>query len=266
MRRTTFKRSITAIAVAASIGIASPVFADASSGSIYGQAEVGKIITIKNAATGFVRDVAVSESGRFNFKQLPVGKYEVSDGTKTFTVTVSIGTGSSVQFATDDAERIEVRGARISAIDTTSVESTTVFTQEQIQLLPVGRDITDVALLAPGTTQGDDGFGNLASFGGASVAENGYYINGFDVTNIRTFLSFADLPFDAIAQQQVKTGGYGAEYGRALGGVVNLVTKSGSNEWEFGGALYWSPAELRGDYKDSVTRDPNSDIANRYHR
>ena len=266
MSKFTLKRSLSAVAVALSLGTSIPVLADASSGSIYGQAEMGKTVTIKNLATGFVRDVTVTDSGRFNFRQLPVGKYEVSDGSKVFTVTVSIGTGSSVQFLTDSAERIEVRGQRISAIDISSVESTTVFTQDQIQMLPVGRDITNVALLAPGTTLGDDGFGNLASFGGASVAENGYYINGFDVTNIRTFLSFADLPFDAIAQQQVKSGGYSAEYGRALGGVVNLVTKSGGNEWEFGGAVYWSPSELRGNYNDAVTRDPNDDIANRFHR
>ena len=260
----TFKKSVTAFAVAAALGVAAPAFADNSAGSIYGHAKQGQTVSIKNLSTGFKREVVAEDGGRFNFSQLPVGKYEVTNGTETYQITVAIGTGTAVEFGLD-AERIEVRGARISAIDTSSVESTTVFTQEQLQLLPVDRDVTNVALLAPGTTKGDDGFGNLASFGGASVAENGYYINGFDVTNIRTFLSFADLPFDAIAQQQVKTGGYGAEYGRALGGVINIVTKSGSNDFEFGGAVYWSPENLREPYRSQVTKDRTQDIDHLYH-
>src|SRR5690606_12162654 len=143
----------------------------------------------------------------------------------------------------------------INPIDVSSVESTTVFTAEQIEQLPVASNITAVALLAPGTVKGDSGFGNLASFGGSSVAENGYYINGFDVTNMRNMLSFADVPFQAIAQQQVKTGGYGAEYGRSLGGVISLLTKSGSNEWHFGGSVEWSPDWGREAGKDVLTRN-----------
>lgn len=258
-----FKRSMTAFAVAASLGVAAPVFADNVSGSIYGKAVDGKTITIKNAETGLTRTVVV-ENGRFNFAALPTGKYTVSNGSDTYDVTVTIGTGSSVDF-TSTAERIQITGSRISAIDTTSVESTTVFTQEQLEILPVDRDITDVALLAPGTVRGDTGIGNLASFGGASPAENGYFLNGFDVTNIRNFVSFADLPFDAISQQQVKTGGYGAEYGRSLGGVISLVTKRGSNDFKFGGAVYYSPQDLRAEGTDSVSRDPDLDYKTRYY-
>lgn len=85
-------------------------------------------------------------------------------------------------------------------------------------------------------------------------------INGFfDVTNMRTMLSFADMPFQAIAQQQVKTGGYGAEYDRSLGGVISLVTKSGSNDWHFGGSVEWSPDWGRKPGKDVKTRDSHAD-------
>ncbi len=91
----------------------------------------------------------------------------------------------------------------------------------------MARDINAIAILAPGVVRGDPdlGGGSLPSFAGASVAENGYYINGFDVTNIRNFLSYSNLPFEAIGAQQVKSGGYGAEYGRSLGGVISIVTK-----------------------------------------
>ncbi len=257
-----FKKSIACIAVASSLGLAAPAFADNSSGSIYGHAIAGKTITIKNPATGFSRTVTVGENGRFTFSKLPTGNYTVTNGNRTQELTVTIGTGSSVDFTA--AERIEIVGNALTTIDTSSAESTSVFTADQIELLPVARDLTSVALLAPGTTSGDSSFGNLASFGGSSVAENGYFINGFDVTNIRNFTSFADLPYDAVAQQQVKTGGYGAEYGRSLGGVVNLVTKRGTNEWTGGGSVYYTPADFREASTDAFSQDPEMNYKNRF--
>src|SRR4029453_13342712 len=108
----------------------------------------------------------------------------------------------------------------------------------------VPRDTTSVALLAPGTVRGDAAFGNLASFGGASVAENAYFINGFNITNSFPNLNFAQVPFEAIQEQQIKTGGYGAEFGRSLGGVVNQITKRGTNDFHAGGNLFYTPAEI----------------------
>ena len=77
-------------------------------------------------------------------------------------------------------------------------------------------------------------YGGGASFGGGGASENAYYINGFPVTNPLTQLGASELPFGAIAQAQVLTGGFGAEFGRSVGGVVNITTKSGTNNWEAG--------------------------------
>ena len=250
-----WRQSRVGAAVAVALMFTAPSFADNATGSIYGQAKAGSSVSIVSVDTGLKRDLTVAADGRFNFSQLPTGRYKVSSGGESYEILVTIGTGSPVYFGREGAESITVTGGRISPIDTSSAESTTVFTQEQIQRLPVSRDITSVALLAPGTVKGDTGFGNLASIGGSSVAENGYYINGFDVTNIRDFLSYAELPFDAIAQQQIKTGGYGAEYGRSLGGVINLVTKRGTNEWQGGVAAYWLPEALREPGKNVLSRD-----------
>ena len=188
-------------------------------------------------------------------------------------VTVKVGTGTSVQLAASSGDATTlgtvtvVGSGSINPIDVSSVESTTVFTAQQIAELPVSRDVTSVALLAPGTVKGDTGLGNLASFGGSSVAENGYYINGFDVTNIRNFLSFANVPFDAIGEQQVKTGGYGAEFGRSLGGVLSIVTKRGTNEWKGGVSAYWEPSSLREPGKDVITLDPDAvALGNKYYQ
>ncbi|TKB57627.1 TonB-dependent receptor [Ferrimonas aestuarii] len=248
------KRTLAAIAVSTLLAT-TPVQASSTSGSIYGQAEAGSAVSFTNKDTGLNRTVTAGDNGRFNFKEVPPGRYVVTSANgEKHEVVVKIGTGSSVIFGSNDVEVITVQGGRISAIDTTSTESTVVFTQDQIELLPVSRDVTSVALLTPGTQKGVAEFGNLASFGGSSVAENGYYIDGMDVTNLKNFLSFASLPFDAIEQTQVKTGGYGVEYGRALGGITNVITKSGTNEWEFSAAAYYIPESLYEDEKDVVDR------------
>ncbi|NQZ22126.1 MAG: TonB-dependent receptor [Colwellia sp.] len=255
-----FKYSMVAAVVIGCMPLTSVMAADNSQGSIYGKNASGSTVTIKNVDTGLTRQITVNEDGKFTFKNLPVGKYTVmtTDGLQGF-VRVNIGTGSNVNFVSDDIETISVTGSNIATIDTSTSESSVIFSAEDMELLPVGRNITDVAMLAPTTVQGDSAFGNLAAFGGSSVAENGYYLNGFNITNNRSLLSFANVPFSAIGSQQIKIGGYGAEYGRALGGIVNQVTKSGTNEWKFSTSINWMPDSLKAEGKDVLSLNPDDD-------
>ncbi|MCE4539161.1 TonB-dependent receptor [Pelomonas sp. P7] len=242
-----------AVALAISLGFAGAAQAQSAEGSLFGQAKAGATVSIVNLDTGLQRQATVEAGGSFTFSKLPPGRYRVTSGGVTREVVVAIGSGTEVKLTVQEIERIEISGrAARSSIDVTSVESNTVFTAEQMRTIPVARNVDAVALLAPGAVKGDPGLGSggLASFGGASVGENGYYINGFDVTNIRNFLSYANLPFDAVEQQQIKNGGYGAEYGRSLGGVVSVLTKRGGNEWKAGAAVYYAPDSFR-------TRDHN---------
>ncbi|NRB25875.1 TonB-dependent receptor plug domain-containing protein [Shewanella sp.] len=256
MKKVNFKRSLLAVSISTLLAISTPALANSAAGSIYGKATSGTQITYKNTKTGVSRTITVNDTGRFNMNSIAPGTYVVSDNLgNRQEVTVVIGTGAVVSLS-DSPERMSVVGSRITAIDTSSVESSSVFTAEDVARLPLARNSVAVALLAPGAIQGGDAFGrNLPSFGGASIAENGYYIDGMDVTNLRTMLSFASVPQDAIAQTQVKTGGYSAEYGRSLGGVINVVTKSGTNEWEFGGSAYYAPDSLRATSKDVTKLD-----------
>ncbi|NQD36723.1 TonB-dependent receptor [Permianibacter sp. IMCC34836] len=264
MKSTLWRKRVLAIAVSAVLtGTAGVAIADIAAGSIFGHTRAGGKVAIQSLDSGLKREIEADADGRYSFPQLQSGRYKITSGDETHEVVVSTGTGTSVNFGADE-NVLTVSGSRISPIDTSSVESNTVFSSQQLERLTVERDITDVALLAPGTTKGDTGFGNLASFGGASVAENGYYINGFDVTNIRNFVSYATLPFDAIAEQQIKTGGYGAEYGRSLGGVVSLVTKRGTNEWQGGASVVWEPESLREHSSNVRSRDPDQDESSKY--
>src|SRR3546814_311885 len=108
--------------------------------------------------------------------------------------------------------------------------------------MSVERNVSSVALLAPGVAGGSAGFGGI-SFGGSSVAENAFYINGLNVTDFYNRVGFSEAPFDFYEEFQVKTGGYSVEFGRTTGGVVNAITKSGTNEFHGGAKLVFGPRD-----------------------
>lgn len=272
-----FRRS--ALSAALGLCFASGAYAQSNSaGAVFGQAASGDTILLENPSTGFSRQITVGADGIYRISAVPTGQYQITvrhpDGSTAVrqNVAVNVGTGTSVNFTqeaggTTTLGGITVVGSRlINPVDVSSVESTTVLTAERIAQIPVPRDISSVALLAPGTVKGDAAFGNLASFGGSSVAENQYYVNGFNVTNTFKNLNFAQIPFEGIAQQQIKTGGYGAEFGRSTGGVVNLITKRGTNEFHAGGNVFWTPEGLsetnpnRYDNSGTLLRDSSRNI------
>src|SRR3990167_464044 len=257
-----------ALALALTMGLAGQVQAQSNStGSIAGTTDAGAAVVVENPATGFRREITAGADGSYRIGSLPTGSYTVTSGGKSRTVTVTIG-GTAEGTTTLDV--VQVRGAQINAIDVASVESTTILTAEQIAKIPVPRDITAVALLAPGTVKGDAAFGNLASFGGGAVSENQYFVNGFNISNSFKNLDFGQVPFEAIAEQQVKTGGYGAEFGRATGGIINVVTKRGSNDFKAGANIFYSPQSLKETnpdiyYNDARYPDGKRPIADNSH-
>ncbi|NUS59555.1 MAG: carboxypeptidase regulatory-like domain-containing protein, partial [Lysobacter sp.] len=196
----------TTLAIALGLCIVGGAHAQSNTaGAISGRADAGDTITVSNADRGFSRTITVGADGTYRLSQLPVGEYTVTrnDGSAR-KVRVSVGTASTVDFTESPAAQtldgITVFGSgQINPIDVSSVESTTILTAEQIAKIPVARNTTDVALLAPGTVRGDAAFGNLASFGGASVAENQYFFNGFNITNTFQNLNFVQVPFEGIA-------------------------------------------------------------------
>ena len=259
-----FARTVLSVAVGLLVG--SAAFAQKSEGTIYGTAKAGTAVTITSMDTGAKRQVQADAAGNFVLPLLSPGDYHLESGDVKKQVVVAIGSGTRVNLTAPDAPvdfLIALEGVSVvakrerPAIDVSSQESNTVFTAEQIQQLPVSRAVNAVAQLAPGVVKAGTGYGDMPSFGGASVAENGYYINGFDVTNIRNFLAYADLPFEAIGQQQIKTGGFGVEYGRSMGGIISLATKQGTNEWRGGLSLSYVPSSSNTS-PDVMNREPTA--------
>lgn len=232
-------------------------YAQQSAGSLSGTAASGDKVMVENKAINITREATVGESGTFQFNQLPPGAYTVTltraNGQKeTRLIQVAAGEGAFASFGTALAA-VQVSGVATRTIDVASPTPSFSISAESIERTPVAQNVTAVTLLAPTAIQGDSRIGgtavraaNLPSLGGASVAENAYYINGFNVTNIVKGIAFNEVPFPGIGNLQVLTGGYGAEYGRSLGGVVSVTTKRGTDEWKGGVSLAWEPDALRG--------------------
>ena len=248
----TFKRSIAALAVTAVLGMSS-ASADDLVGRISGSSTTGVTVKAVNVETGTQRTVSVNEDGSYRLAKMPSGNYKITvmkDGAVVAedSARASLGRNTVTNFdvaATDDTEVIQVVGSSTATIDVSSSDSGLTVGEFEIDRMPIARNLTAVALLAPGVVGGDSTFGNTASFGGSSVAENVCYINGMEVTNTRNGLGCGELPFEFYKEFQVKTGGYSAKYGRATGGAINATAKSGTNEWEFAATATFTPDSWR---------------------
>ena len=259
-RRAALRRTALAVAVAAGVALASPVVAQSSTGSIFGTAPVaaGETVLIQSDS-GVSREVSIDANGRYSAASLPLGTYKVSlkkDGNvveSRSNVTLVVGAGTQVSFAAAASEDAKSLGAvtvmanALPAIDVSQVDSRTVITSEQLAKLPLQRSAEAIATLAPGVNTGSGYFTSstgqvLNSFGGSSVAENAYYINGFNTSDPLHNFGGLTLPYGAVDQEQVLTGGYGAAYGRSDGGVINQVGKRGTNDWHFGGQVLYQPS------------------------
>ncbi len=237
--------------------------AQSTTGSIFGQAQAGETVLVKSTS-GITRQVAVDSTGHYAVSSLPLGDYTVSlqrDGQvvdSRSNVTLRVGSGTEVSFGGQNAQNLSavtVQANALPTIDVSGVDSRTVITAEQLARLPLARSAEAIALLAPGVVAGSGLFtnptgGSVVSFGGSSVTENAYYINGFNTTDPLSGFGGITLPYGAIDQQEIMSGGYGAAYGRSDGGVISQVGKRGTNEWHFGGQIQWIPTDLQSDPKN----------------
>lgn len=222
-------------------------------GSIYGNAQPApnQTVTVEDVGTGSTRTVTVTPNGEFTIRALQPGTYKatlLTNGVVVATrtgVVVNGGLGSAVDFVSQQVTKlaaVQVTGVAITPIDVTTTSTVQTLLAPEMLKLPVARNILSVATLAP-TVNPSPGF-NIPSFGGASSAENAFYVNGMNVTDDFVMLALAQPPFETLQSVQTMTGGIGAAYGNALGGVVNMTTKTGTNQFHAGVDAYWNPRGL----------------------
>jgi len=225
-----------------------------------GQETKGKIVgTVTDASGGVVPGVKLSavsdilpipittlsdDSGRFNFEALPVGTYAVTatkEGFQTLkTANVAVRLGGQVDLnikltVGQLASTVEVTEASVS-LDVTSSRTATNITAAQLDRLPAGRSFNTLLQVAPGVRRevknGSAGVGGY-QVDGASGAENSFVIDGVDVSDIRrgSLREQNAIPPEFVQEIEVKSSGFEAQYGGASGGVINVVTRGGSNDF-----------------------------------
>ncbi|HEY1889762.1 MAG TPA: TonB-dependent receptor [Steroidobacteraceae bacterium] len=276
LHRNSAVQKAVALAIGSAVmGLPGAAWGQAVTGTIEGTVPVAshEAIRITNTA-GFNRTVGVGPSGAYSVT-VPVGTYTVSllqNGevvqSKTDVSPVAAGAVSvvfataAVTTATTALNTVVISARSIPAIDVSTTNQVTTITSQDLQRLPLARDAADIAALAPGVGMGSPQLtsgplGNpINVFGGASTAENAYYIDGMNVTDALTAQGGLELPYGAIEQQQTLISGYGAKYGRSIGGVINQIGKSGSNDWHFGVRALVQPSALQDHFKNSYYANP----------
>ena len=211
----------------------------------------GAAVTVKSLDQGFSRTLTTDANGQFRVPLIPGGGYSVAISKSGFASTndgnvrVNAGGNSGYTFTLNSADasvsEVVVTATANPQLDfSQSTKGLSIDVETLQKQVPLPRNIQGIALLAPGVVgavSGPNGFTNtdgssVPSIGGGSAGENSFYINGLNVTNFNTYVGGATVPFDFYKSVDVKTGGYPAEFGRATGGVINAVTKSGTNDFK----------------------------------
>ena len=250
------KRVALGLILAASL-LPAALAAQAVTGTILGSvtdtsnaAVPGATVTLTNAGTGLVRVVVTDANGDYTAPSLPTGKYKLVaelPGFRTVSLSdVELGVDQRARFNVKleigtVAETVTVSGVS-PLVQTSSSELGTTVQEEQIKTLPLnGRNFVNLTRTVPGVVRGIpganiDGAGSLAWRASASFSANGqrprdnnYMLDGVDnnETWLQTVVLFPSV--DALDEFKLQTSTYSAEFGRSLGGVVNLQIKSGTN-------------------------------------
>ena len=241
-----------------------------STGAVIPDAQV----SVVNPATGISRAAATDVNGDYHIALLPVGDYAVTVDKKGFQkqvkkIHLDLGQVAAVNFTLplgEVTQEVQVEDVGVTAEPTRTMVSS-VITEHQIENLPVnGRQFIDFALLAPGVTIGDTTSGSTdviiepvtkLSFAGQNIHYNFVAIDGADDISTASGVQKYTPSQDAVREFRVINSDYSSEYGRAVGGIVDIITKSGTNQFHGSGYEYF-----RNDAMDAksllASRDPST--------
>jgi outer membrane receptor protein involved in Fe transport len=237
----------------------------------------GATVTVRNQATGVSRETPTDGVGVFRAPLLPVGTYEVTAALSGFAtvrrpnLTLTIGQTLTVDVALKVAsasEEITV-SAEAPILEATRTQQSSTVGERAVANLPVnGRNFIDFVLTTPGVSR--DTRGGDISFAGQRGTLNSLVIDGADNNNTffgqtlgRTGSGRAPYQFsqDAVQEFQVNRNAYSAEYGRAGGAVINVVTKSGTNELHGSAFEFFRDKSLNANSYNNKTATPVRDRA-----
>jgi hypothetical protein len=214
-------------------------------------------------------------SGRYQMLNVPIGEYTMTvslAGFNTLKQAMEVKIASQITFnpkltVGQMTETIEVK-AGVMSIDPTSSRTATNITRQQIEDLgKASRGFNALLNMAPGVRpevkSGSSGVGGI-QVDGASGSENAYYIDGVEVSDLRrgSLNSANAIPFEFVQEIAVKSGGFEAEFGGATGGVINVATRSGTNEYHGSLGLQYTGSPINGTDRGFWQRSvANADVA-----
>lgn len=238
----------------------------------------GANINVKNTETGFERTVTSNSDGFFSAPLLPLGKYRVTVSASGFTNSVlenvQISVGQTISLKIDlkvggSVETVDI-SAEAAGIETARTELSTQINQRSVENLPINRrDFSRFALLTPGVSivQGPDG--DEITINGQKGIQNNVSIDGADANN--PFFGEQrggqrpafTISLESVKEFQVVPVGASAEFGRSSGGFVNVVTKSGTNEFSGSAFVFFRNQSLSSQNPDAVKANlPTEDFRN----
>lgn len=209
-------------------------------------------VSARNQATGLIRQVETTSEGLYSFVRLPVGTYTLSVESQGFKrserkdIPLNVGAVATVDLSLEVGaanESVTVT-ADVPVVETSRTQTATTISEKLIRDLPInGRNFLDFTVLSPGVVR--DVRGGDLSFGGQKGTMNSLLVDGADSNNVFFGQSSGrqgvrnpySVSQDAVQEFQVSTNGYSAEIGRAGGGVINVITKSGTNDLH--GAVFY---------------------------
>ncbi len=219
----------------------------------------GAQINVTQKATAVLRESVTTDAGFFSIARLPVGEYEVrarATGFKTAVVAaviLQVGQSQSVNFVLEPGEINDVVETRFDAlVDTTSAAVEGVINSRQINNLPLnGRNFLELALLIPGNSPApnfDPTKTNTVVISSAGQLGRGgnVTVDGVDNNDDVVGGPLQNISQEAVQEFQIATNRFSAQLGRSGSSVINIVTKSGGNEFHGSGSFYFRDNALQG--------------------
>ena len=209
----------------------------------------GVTVEARGPAFQGVRTSVTDASGTYRLVLLPPGVYKVTANLQGFarvesTLTVALGKTATGDMKLRASATAEVTVTGIAPlIDQESATIGNSISGRQMRSLPTGRDYTSVVQISTGVsaqTANTAAFANTIVVNGSTGLENGFVIDGVNTTGVEYGAQGKDLNYEFIQEVEVKTGGYQAEFGKSTGGIINVITKSGGNEFHGEGFVYYT--------------------------
>jgi len=259
------------LAVVLPLLLAAPAMAQEQSGSIQGVVKdaqggvlPGVTVEARSPQVVGVSTVVSDAEGVYRFPALPPGTYEITaslQGFNTAKSSAAIAVGQLLRIdmtmaVAGVAETVIVVGES-PLIDVKQNASFATIQRDMMDRIPKGRDFTSVVATAPGAN--NESYAGGTQIDGASGSENRFIVDGMDTTNMQSGVSGKTVLLDFIQEVQVKSSGYNAEFGGATGGVINVLSKAGSNAFHASGGTYYTGNPLRGEIRPSWRVNPWTD-------